>query len=268
MVEPTVLFLLGITKRSGTNFLFDLLRQHPDVEMRPPLWEDYLLERIGPVADFAAGITSLWRDWWDMDEAETNRFIRSLGGGIETFLTEGATSRYVLMKTPTVANVHLSPLLFPSSPVILLVRDGRAVVESARRSFGKTDEEMTRRWAQGARQILNFLAEVSPSDPPRMLVRYEDLVASTEAELRRLFSALGLDPQNYDYAGAAELPVRGSSVVRGGAETVHWKPIPRPDGFNPLEHHGKWAPERLAAFAAVAGDALRAFGYPPKYGVG
>jgi hypothetical protein len=31
--------------------------------MWPPLWQDHLLERIGPVADFAAGITGMWRDW-------------------------------------------------------------------------------------------------------------------------------------------------------------------------------------------------------------
>jgi hypothetical protein len=87
--------------------------------------EDYLLERIGPVADFAAGITKLWREW-SLDEAEANRFIRSLGGGIEVFLTEGVTARHVLLKTPTMTNVHLAPLFLPRSPVILLVRDGRA----------------------------------------------------------------------------------------------------------------------------------------------
>lgn len=269
MSEPTVLFLLGITPRSGTAYFGDLLSRHPDIKMRPPLWEDYVLERIGPVADFAAGITGLWRDMWHLDEAEANRFIRSLGGGIESFFTERATTRYVLLKTPTVDNVWFAPLFFPRSPVILLVRDGRAVVESARLSFGWTDEETTRRWAEGGHQILDFMADAAESGPPRLLVRYEELVTDTEEQLRRLFGALGLDPEAYDYARAAELPVYGSSVARGGADTVHWKPVTRPDGFNPLSHHRKnWTPQRLATFAAMAGQVLSAFGYPPEYGTG
>lgn len=269
MPKPIVLFLLGITKRSGTNYLFDLLSRHPDIETRPPLWEDYLLERIGPVVDFAAGITGLWQDWWGMDEAEANRFTRSLGSGIESFLTDRATTRYVLLKTPTVSNVRFAPLFFPRSPIILLVRDGRAVVESARLTFGTTDEEMIRSWADGGRQILEFMVGAAPSNPPRLLVRYEDLVTSTEGQLRQLFGALELDPDGYDYAGALELPVRGSSVARCGADTVHWEPVARPGDFNPLEHHRKkWTPERLATFAAIAGEVLSAFGYPHKYGTG
>ncbi|WP_058041145.1 sulfotransferase family protein [Streptomyces roseifaciens] len=264
--EPTLVFLLGITKRSGTNFLFDLLREHPDIEMRPPLWEDYVLERIGPVADFAAGLTGLWRDWWDMDQSEADRFVRAIGAGIESYLTEDATTRFVLLKTPTPANLHLAPLLFPRSPLILLVRDGRQVVDSARLSFGTGEEETTWRWADGGRQILGFLADAGQSrepGPARLLVRYEDLVADTETQLRRVFGALGADPETYDYARAANLPVRGSSVVRGGARQVHWEPVARPEDFDPLTHHPAWEPERLAAFAAVAGDVLEAFGYPP-----
>jgi hypothetical protein len=267
--EPTVLFLLGITQRSGTVYFSELLGRHPDIKMRPPLWEDFLLERIGPVADFAAGITGLWRDMWHMDEAEVDRFTRSLGGGIESFWTDRATTRYVLLKTPTVANVRLAPRFFPRSPVILLVRDGRAVVESARLSFGETDEKVTRRWAEGGRQILDFMATAAKSGPPRLLVRYEDLVTDTEGQLRRVFGALGLDPEGYDYAGTAQLPVRGSSVARGAVDTVHWEPVTRPDGFNPPDHHKKnWTPQRLAAFDAVAGEMLSALDYPPKYGTG
>jgi hypothetical protein len=267
---PTPVFLLGITKRCGTNYLFDLLRRHPDTEMRPPLWEDYLLDRVGPLVDFTSSVTGLWREWWDMGQTEADRFVRAVGAGIESFLVEGATTRFVLLKTPTPANVHLAPLLFPRSPVILLVRDGRAVVESARLSFGKTDEEMTRRWAEGGRRILDFLAddrrpqESGPS-PARLLVRYEDLVTGTERELRRVFAALGADPEAYDYAGAASLPVRGSSVARGGARELHWEPVARPESFDPLSHHPAWEPARLAAFAEVAGEVLAAFGYPEVY---
>ncbi|WP_431045388.1 sulfotransferase family protein [Streptomyces sp. P1-3] len=267
---PTPLFLLGITKRSGTNFLYDLLCRHPDIEKRPPIWEDYLLDHAGPLTDFTSSVTGLWREWWDMGKAEADRFVRAVGAGIESFLVEGATTRFVLLKTPTPANVHLAPLLFPRSPVILLVRDGRAVAESTRLTFGNTDEETARRWADGGRQILDFLAdgrqpEESGESPARLLLRYEDLVTGTERELRRVFAALGADPEAYDYAGVASLPVRGSSVARGGAREVHWEPVARPESFDPLSHHPAWEPARLAAFAEVAGEVLAAFDYPEVY---
>jgi hypothetical protein len=157
------------------------------------------------------------------------------------------------------------PRCFPRSPVILLVRDGRAVVESARLSFGWTDEEVTRYWVEGGRQILDFMADVAESGPPRLLVRYEELVTDTEEQLRRLFGALGLDPDAYDYARVAELPVFGSSVARGGKDTMQWEPVTRPDGFNPLDHHRhKWTPERTAAFTIVAGKVLSALAIHPS----
>jgi hypothetical protein len=39
---------------------------------------------------------------------------------------------------------------------------------------------MTRRWVQGACWIPDFLADADAPGSPRLLVRYEDLVTSTE----------------------------------------------------------------------------------------
>jgi hypothetical protein len=65
VTEPTVLFLLGVTQRCGTNFLFDLLQRHPDIDTYntyPPIGEDYIFQRIGPLVEFASSITGLWHN--------------------------------------------------------------------------------------------------------------------------------------------------------------------------------------------------------------
>ncbi len=36
------IFILGISERSGTNFLFHLLCLHPDCDPGGPIWENYL----------------------------------------------------------------------------------------------------------------------------------------------------------------------------------------------------------------------------------
>ena len=39
------IFIFGIMQRSGTNYLWDMLRLHPDVAIRMPIVEDHLLQR-------------------------------------------------------------------------------------------------------------------------------------------------------------------------------------------------------------------------------
>jgi hypothetical protein len=259
--EPTVLFLLGVAKRCGTNFLFDLLKRHPDIDVRPPISEDYILHRIEPLIHFATNITELWQDWWQLDESETRRFVQLLGNAIESFLVEGRSARYVLVKTPSAANVHWAPLVFPRSPLIFLVRDGRSVCESTQRTFGKSVEEITRRWVDSGKLILDFLERYAEGTVPYLLVRYEDLVTDTEAQLRRVFEQLGLDAGCYDFAAASSIPVRGSSVLRGGASEVHWDPVEKSPDFDPLSRYRHWDRASLEAFMAAAGDVLEAFGY-------
>jgi hypothetical protein len=263
LARPTMLFLIGVTPRCGSNYLFDLLRQHPDIDTRPPIMEDFILHRSQPLIDFATGITTEWEERWQLEPAESGRFLRLLGEAIESFLVRNSTAHYILVKTPSPVNVQLAPLLFPRSPVVLLIRDGRAVAESTRLSWGTPIDETARQWAENGRLMLNFLRNDGGSTLPRLLVRYEDLVTDTEAQLRRLLKGLDLDAERYDFDRAAALPVRGSSVLRGGADQVHWDPISRTPDFDPIRRHHGWGCEETERFAAVAGDVLAEFGYQP-----
>jgi hypothetical protein len=81
----------------------------------------------------------------------------------------------------------------PRAHLIIMVRDGRAVVQSMRRAPWWTDREveaMVGRWAEDAELASRWLSDF----PDRTsLLRYEDLVTDPEAELSRLLDTLGLE---------------------------------------------------------------------------
>src|SRR3954462_3809893 len=129
--SPTPIFILGILERSGTNFLWDLVSAHPDVGIRAPIYEDNLLRSAHLLQRYVDDVASRWQDpRWNVSPDEPRELLRHIGGGIAEFITPGATTPYVVVKTPNVDNLSMFFELFPESPLVLLVRDGRNVTES------------------------------------------------------------------------------------------------------------------------------------------
>jgi hypothetical protein len=266
-VFPDPVFLVGVTQRSGTHHLYDLLVRHPGCRPALPTttwegsWEDHLLEYADHLAGYADRVRASDRR---NDERSHALLLRSLGAGLAGFLREldpgGDPTARPVTKSPVTEHLELFPVLFDTAPLVLLVRDAHAVVASALHTFGGAPEEWIRRWRDGARRFRRLL----DSDPDRvLLVRYEDLVAAPTAVLNRLLPALGLDPAGYDFAGVAGLPVRGSAQLGGGARRVSWQPVPRSADFDPLGR-GRWLTPQVAERVRwLAGPELRAFGYPP-----
>ena len=56
----------------------------------------------------------------------------------------------LVTKTPTVKNLGLFFQLFPTSKLLVLVRDGRSVVESAVRTFDRPYGHAAREWASSS----------------------------------------------------------------------------------------------------------------------
>jgi hypothetical protein len=168
--------------------------------------------------------------------------------------------RRVVSKTPSMDNLDLVDRLFPDARLILLIRDGRAVVESGMKSFNWTFEAATRRWADAARNLARFDEAHRGTGLRYRILRYEDLYSQPEVELPRLHDFLGLAPTAAKLADLADIPVRGSSV-KGEAARVHWAAVAKPAGFNPLERFSHWSPAQHARFNWLAGDAMALFGY-------
>lgn len=264
MTDP--IFILGMTARTGTTFTFRLLALHPDVEAASRLHEDYVVQHAHLLVEYARRTRQRWNPGWPIRPGAEARLIGRLGRGLYAFLTEEALdrttpgSRRPLFKTPSVQSVQHFFDLFPDASLLILVRDGRDVVESGVRSFGWTYEVATRWWCRAARTVLDFEARYRGKARYRV-VRYEDLVADPEGTLRSLLAFLRLDPVRYDFQAARDLPVYGSSSFRGERAEVHWQPVPKTEAFRPVGRWEGWSPYRRRRFVWAAGDLMRALGY-------
>ena len=258
------IFIAGTYPRSGTNHLLDLLCVHPDCAPPAPIWEDFLLANAGHLDAYVDAVTSHWNPGWGTGDAERRALLAALGGGIAEFLRGRARAPRVVTKTPSVAGLSHFAALFPEAYLIVLVRDGRAVVESGVRSFGWFRDGAIHGWAQAARRVLAFEASAQASALRYRRVHYEELVARPEACLRELLEFLGLDAARYDFARAASLPVRGSSTQgRESGDRVHWGAVPRTPDFAPTDRFQHWTRAQHARFDWIASDELRALGYAP-----
>ncbi len=166
---------------------------------------------------------------------------------------------HLLTKTPSVEGIEQFFALFPESRLVILVRDGRSVVESGMRTFDWPFEQAVRRWRRAARTILEF--DGRADEGPYRVVRYEDLFRDTASELKSLLEFLRLDPLAYDFEAAIDAPVRGSSTYGQDDGDMDWAPVEKGEDFNPLRRWDSWPDARLDRFHWIAGEELRALGY-------
>ncbi len=260
------IFILGIAARSGTNFLWDLLRLHPAcASARPPITEDYFLYHADLLSAYTVAVQRSWDpNWGDFPPELTDVLQASLGRGLTSFLQVDPTRR-LLTKTPSVRNLDRFRVLFPDADLVILVRDGRSVTESCMTTFGWDLETAARRWVRAANQIRRFDTANRDHDARYLIVRYEDLLDDLAPTMSKLFRFLGLDPAAYDLQAAADLPVRGSSVHFGPDHSrVHWEPVPRTPDFDPRERWRAWSMSWQDRFIWIGGQQLRYFGYDSR----
>jgi Sulfotransferase family len=257
------IFLLGVSPRSGTNFLWDLLLLHPRcAAARSPIREDLLLEHVDLLLAYTSAVRRSWDPaWGTFPEDLLDRFHEALGDGLISFLWVDRERR-LLTKSPSVKNVDRFFTFFPRARLLILVRDGRAVVQSCMATFGWDFDTAARRWARAADEIRRFDDRHRHRHLPYRIVRYEDLLDDLPTTLAGILDFLGLDRDAFDFQAAARLPVRGSSVYFGpGRDSVHWEPVEKDATFDPRVRWRTWAPELHQRFDWIAGQQLRHFGY-------
>lgn len=249
------IFLHGVLPRSGTNFLWDILRLHTDVApARAPIREDFLLKHAHHLEAYAKAVRYHWQGrWGDYPDDITDQVQAAIGRGLVSFLWTERDKR-LLTKTPSVENLRRFSVLFPDARLVVLVRDGRSVVQSGMTSFGWDLDTGARRWRSAVEEIRAF---ERVGAIPYLLIRYEDLLADTKATVKELLDFLNLDPGGIDLEAAARVPVRGSSEFHGAARhDVHWEPVARDESFKPTERWRSWDRSTLERFAWIAGDQL------------
>jgi protein-tyrosine sulfotransferase len=262
--EP--IFILGILPRCGTNYLSDLLCVHPDCAPPAPIWEDFLICHSDLLDDYVDTVADRWSPRWSVDEATRRDLAAKIGGGLLSFLSERTGGKRLVAKTPRVDNLDRFFRYMPNAKLLILVRDGRSVLESGIKSFGWNRDAATHWLAEAARAILELQAAASGATwGDRVhLVRYESLWTSTNETVGEILRFLDLDASRYDFGGADSLPIRGSSAtVDSDAARVHWKPVEKPKDFDPLSRFRHWGRAQHERYDWVAGKYMEQFGYEP-----
>ena len=263
ILQADPIFILGIMPRSGTNHLWDLLCLHPRcAPARSPIREDFLLECSDHLVAYTRAARDRWDPMWGVfaDDLEP-RFRESLGDGLISYLWEDRERRLVT-KTPSVRHIARTFTFFPRARLIVLLRDGRSVVQSCMSTFGWDFDRAARNWAAAADEIRRFEAERRYPADRYLRVRYEDLVDDLKGSLSRIFGFLELDEETFDLEAAVALPVRGSSSYFGpGREAVNWDPVEKGPDFDPRERWRSWTPEMHERFEWIAGTQMRSLGY-------
>jgi hypothetical protein len=230
---PTPLFILGVTPRSGTNYLREILTLHPDCARSKHIGEDFLIHSLSHLDRFVDTVASHWNSAWGNDP----RALRSsLVQGLTSYLTPaGCTSKYVVTKTPSCTNASRCLEVFQDARFIVLLRRGQDVVESFTKTFDSTFSYAARLWARGASEILRLIDDPAVYSSGRLLiVRYEDLYEHNATTMTTILSFLGLDAGRFDFKQSQECAVIGSSTHRGGSTRVSWAPLAKDTNFDPL----------------------------------
>lgn len=251
--------------RSGTNFLSNLLQLHPDCAPADPVWEDFLVTHFDLLARYSDTVAGKWDKAWGVTEDTGSDLDVALGNGLTNFLQARCAKPRVLSKTPHMDNLDLFYRFFPEGRLLILLRDGRSIVESGARSFGWSREVAMHSVARAAQTVSQFEETHPPEENRYRILRYEDLWQDTETQLQGLFEFLELDPANYDWQQALALPVRGSSELEARkAGSIHWDPVERSAEFDPMSRFTGWSDARHFRYNSIAGRDMKPFGYECK----
>ncbi|WP_270376022.1 sulfotransferase family protein [Marinicauda sp. Alg238-R41] len=253
---------VGGAPRSGTTLLRALLNATgsiycgPELRVIPSLCS--LSEQIKQTS-----LTTLSRQA-GIDEAHLNGVFARAISGFLSGLSETHAGQRIAEKTPANA-LHFKELrqLFPSSPLITVIRDGRDVVASLLKldwTDARTGQPMdivtdpaaaARLW-----QASVHAAEDMADDGQFHQLRYEDLARSPDATLSALFAFLGeeVDPATLDHTRIFR-PNAGENET--SAERV----------AQPIDKRaiGRWREDltagQLQTVEAIIGPDLRRLGY-------
>ena len=253
---------IGGAPRSGTTLLRAIVNASrnivcgPEMRVIPALC--HLAEQIE-----TSHLDVLSADYGLDADALTARFAKT----IDTLLSplHARTGARVAEKTP--ANIlHFSQLrrLFPDSPLIGIVRDGRDVVASLlsmdwRDSKGRPMAITQDAGAAAELWVHSIQAGARMHDDPNYLeLRYEHLATDPEREIGRLFDKLGEN----DAAKARALDHARHFDRSAGQSESSAERVAQPIDASAI---GRWQRDlddrQLAQIDAVAGRVLRTLGY-------
>lgn len=247
--EP--IFVVG-APRSGTSMMQWSLRQHP------ALWGGEESDFMIPLIDAARPVHRFgWKrgdlHWLSAEHVGWEEFLRYIGYGINALYTQRAGGLRWVEQTPQYT-LHLDDLstMFPGSRFVFMLRDGRQVVHSLRHFVRPIEHERACViWRNFTEAGLGF--KDGPQGDRLHIVRYDRIVADTEAVVRGIYDFLEMDFEPASVAFIADKSPINSSFV---GEAAQAKVAPR---------WMSWTPGQREVFDDVAGDLLVELGFEPDH---
>ena len=258
--RPPAIFLHGVMPRSGTVYFGEVLSLHPDIYPHPnKLWELPFLAHADDLITLQEKYFQTYQQ--NRERMGENGLLCLFGSGImnylHSFVPEGKT---MLVKSPRMQFLTYFTTFFPYENLVVLMRDGRDVVQSTIKTWPERNYvDVCREWEASTRIYLRLMG--AQADSGKMcFVKYEDLLSRPVDTAIVVFMTLGMRVDNFPAHAIESLPVRGSSSNRSEGH-VSWEPVERNNSFSPGGGWRHWNSREKDIFKSICGNALIELGY-------
>ncbi len=257
--KPASIIIHGVMRRSGTNYVGDLLNLHPDLCGFPnQIWEVPFLKTTGNLLDAQNEfLNGYHRNRERIGEGE---FLPLFGASFIAYLYSFVPEdKRMLLKVPSVEYIAYFKNVFPFEKAIVLQRDGRDVVASTIRTWPNMNfQDVCYSWKTAQEEIIKFIHDSNSEQI--CFCKFEDAVQDAQKFVKSVFQKLKIDDDRFPYDEIGNLPVKGSSELKVGGK-VTWKAQERPKNFNPIGRWTNWNNQQKRTFKNICGETLIKAGY-------
>ena len=260
--RPPAIMIFGVLPRSGTVHVGELLGLHPEVAAYPnDIWEIPFLDQMPHLAAFQTGFFARYKQ--NRQRMPDNEFLPLFGSAFIAYLHSFAPAgKRILVKEPRVHYLGYIPAVFPFENLLLLLRDGRDVVQSSLRTWPTMRfEDLCTRWARSAKAMLDFHTSYEQREPSCHLVRFEDVLDNPGGFVRESCRTFKLDDSVYPFDKQKDVTIIGSSTISEEGKVSWFDHVKPPAGFRPKGHWHNWTRNQKKRFKKLAGRALIESGY-------
>lgn len=255
------LIIHGIMPRAGTVYAGELLRLHSDLCAYPyQIWEVPFLQLTENVLDVQNNFFLGYRH--NVGKLGEKDFLPIFGAAFMAYLHSGVPDdKRMLLKVPGVQHLDHFFSVFPYENLLVLIRDGRDVVQSTIKTWPQLRFSFVcRRWERSARMVLACHERFSQRSEGYWLARFEDAIRDPVTFVKKACEHFRLDESKYPFEKIETISLHGSSAVPVQG-TVDWDPIKKPQDFNPTGRWKTWSAGKKRTFKRIAGQALMDLGY-------